>query len=103
MAKKNLAQHNLSVLIRFVDASDERNYLHRIQVAEHQHIEHQTSENTRRWCMAGLWSLAMVGFIYAGLTKDSILPRELVTIAITAAGGAKALKLCEERGNNKKD
>jgi hypothetical protein len=100
MAQKQLeclTQRNLSMLIKYVDASNERNYLHRIQVAEHQHIEHQTRENTRRWSIAGLWSLAIAGFIYAGLTKDSTLPRELAMIAIPTVGG---VKLYEKRNKS---
>jgi hypothetical protein len=94
---EHLSKYDQSALIKFVDASDERDYLHRIQVAEHQHIEHQTSENTRRWCMAGLWSLAIAVFMYAGLTKDSTLPRDIAAIAIPTVGG---VKLFEKRNKS---
>jgi hypothetical protein len=69
--------------------------------AEHGYNECQAKEHTIRLRMAGLWSLVIVGFIYAGVTKDNTLPKELLTIATTAAGGIKALKCYEERGNNK--
>jgi hypothetical protein len=94
------AKHDQSALIKLVDASDERQHLYHIKVAEHRHFESQSKENTIRFLIVGLWTLFIVGFIYAVLTKDNTLPKELLTIAITAAGSLKALKFFKQRGNN---
>jgi hypothetical protein len=95
-----LAQHDQSALIRFLDVSDERQYLYHIRVAEHHHCEKQDREKTIRLLMTGIWGLVIVLFIYAGLTKDHKLPKQLLTITVAAAGGIKALK-CYERGSNR--
>jgi hypothetical protein len=89
--------HEQPALIKFLDSSDKREYLHRTRVAEYRHKELQARENTIRGLIAGLWSLIIAGFIYAGLTQDSALPKTLVTVSITAVGGVKALKHYEAR------
>jgi hypothetical protein len=95
-----LAQHEPSALIKFVDASDERQYLYHTKVAEHRHKECQARETTIRLLMAGVGGLIIVVFIYTSCTKDQTLPRNLMTFAMTAVGGARALKVYGERVKN---
>jgi hypothetical protein len=104
MAQKQLeclAQRNLSMLIKYVDASDERKYQYHTKVAEDRHKERQARETTIRLLMAGVGGLVIIVFVYTSCTKDQTLPRNLMTFAMTAVGSAKALKVYGGRGKNK--
>jgi hypothetical protein len=86
-AVETLAQREPGALIKFADASDERQFIYHSKVSEHRHKETQSQELTTRWIIGGVLSLVAMAFVYAGVTKDNTLPDRIINVVIGGAGG----------------
>lgn len=87
---ETLSQEAPKELLKFADASDQRQAQYFLKKEENRHQERLSRERTLRIGMASLLGVAMSAFLYAGLTKDSGLAQSVVSVVAGGLGGLGA-------------
>lgn len=82
-----LAQDTPQELLKFAEASDERQFKYYMQKEQNRHKEQLASENTTRIAVGAVLGAVFAAFTYSAITGDSTLSGQIIAVIVGGFGG----------------